>query len=163
MPTSRIYLSNDADGQNYVEESLYFTWVSETSVHGTSATLISLAGPMTNDGEIVDVVLGVVRPALSASGFVSGTVNFDVKINSATCLSVLPAIAMAATSAQAIRTNTNGTTTLTTPAVLNQGSNKFSAGDQICINWNAVSVGSAAAGAAGIGLYATVKVRYNAD
>lgn len=162
MP-ARIYLSNDADGQNFVEDEFHYSWVSETSAHGLSATLLSLCGPMTADGEIVDVVLGVVRPALSASGFVSGTVDFDVKINSATCLSVLPAIAMVATSATAVRVNTNGTAAAATPATINTGSNRFSAGDQICVNYNARSVGSAAAGAAGIGLYAVVKVRYNAD
>lgn len=158
----RIFLSNDDAGQHFVEENLYFKLAGETSVHGNSATLVALAGPLPGTGYISDVVLGVVRPALSASGFVSGTITGDVLINSATCLSTLPKILVATTSAQAIRQNTDNGGALVTAAAINPLSSGFSNGAQLAINYNAQSGGSAAAGAAGVGLYLRVTVRYNA-
>ena len=157
----RIMLTNDEVGSAFAEETFFFNFASETSALAASAVTIPLCAPPVA-GQVVDVVLGVVRPALSASGFVSGTVDFDVKINSVTCLSTKPAIAMVATSALAVRTNTNDGAAAATKAVLN-ASNAFDANDQICVEYNARSVGSAAAGAAGVGLYAAIKVRYTAS
>jgi hypothetical protein len=108
----------------------------------------------------LDVAIGVPVPAVSASGFVSGTVDAQVNINSAAVLSTLPAIAMVGSAGAVARK-----TTLTgggTSAVVNQNSCYFSAGDCISVDYNARSVGSAAATAAGTGLYVGVRVRYTA-
>ncbi len=160
--TDRQFLSNDADSAGYDEHYQTFGFANESSAHTGSATLIPLLGPVDKHGRILEVVLGVARPALSASGFVSGTVEADVNINSATCLSTKPSIAMVATSALAVRRATNVSAAGGTAAVVNLASAKFSAGDQISISYNARSVGSAAAGAAGIGFYVRVKYRYGA-
>jgi hypothetical protein len=160
----RLLLSNDADvGYAYAED--IFSWATplETSAHGFSAVNVPLVGPMPRNGRVVDVILGVAQPALSASGFVSGTVIGNVRINSgANICTTAPSIAMAATSATCIRKATNDVTTGVTPAVLGLASAVFSAGDMIEVDYNAVSVGSAAAGAAGNGAYIAVVVRYDA-
>ena len=160
----RLLLSNDTDKGYYFQEEV-FSWTTplETSAHGFSAVNVPLVGPMPHNGRIVDIILGVAQPALSASGFVSGTVDANVRINSgATICTTAPAIAMAATSATCVRKATNEVTTGVTKAVLGAGSAVFSAGDMIEVDYNARSVGSAAAGAAGNGAYIAVVVRYDA-
>lgn len=164
MPDN-IFLSNDTVGYNANEETFVYNFASETSVLNGSATLIPVGIAKAN-GRVSKVVLGVVRPVLSATGFVSGTTDLDVLINSATCMSTLPAIGMAAASANAVRTATNKpgvNSAAVVSGVVNAASANFSAGDQIAINYNARSVGSAAVGATGVGLYAAVTVRYAAN
>lgn len=159
----RVFLSNDSTittgGIEFDEELLFFNFANETSALTGSATLVPL-GAAKAPGVIADAWISVVTPATSASGFVSGTVDIQVNINSAAVLSTQPAIVMAGSAGQATRKSTiagGGTS-----AVVNTASAAFSAGDAISINWNARSVGSAAAGAAGTGLYATVRLRYSA-
>lgn len=168
--SQRIFLSNDTAtsspniaGYQYDEETFQIS-VNETSVHGganfsaiTQGMFIAKA-----NGTVVDVFLGVVNPALSASGFVSGTVNGTVRINSVDVCSTDPKIDMVATSAGVVRAATNKGSTGATSAVVNAASAAFSTGDQICYEYNTRSVGSAAAGAAGKGLYLGVVVRYSA-
>jgi hypothetical protein len=159
---SALFLSNDAAGYEFAEEIFPFAFASETSVHGVSAAVVSLpCGPMQRAGKVVDVAIGVVRPATSASGFVSGTTTVTLRINSAAVCSTDPAIPMAGSAGQAIRVNTNVSGTGTS-AVVNQASAAFAKGDQLQFDYNCRSVGSAAAGATGLGLYASIKVRYDA-
>jgi hypothetical protein len=158
----RFFLSDDSAnpaGIGYNEE--IFTWnvASETSVMNGSATLLPV-GVMKQNGRIVDAFIGVVAPALSASGFVSGTIDATFRINSAEVLSTLPAIVMAGSAGQATRKSTNAGGGVS--AVVNAASANFSAGDQISFDYNARSVGSAAAGATAKALYASVVVRYAA-
>ena len=162
MP-DRIFLSNDSTitggGIEADEEVFFFSFANESSAHTGSAINVPLANAKAN-GRIVDVWIATVAQAVSASGFVSGTVDATAKINSATVLSTNPAIAMVGSAGAVARK-----TTLTgggTSAVVNVASANFSAGDAITIDWNARSVGSAAAGAAGTGLTVGVKVRYAA-
>jgi hypothetical protein len=159
----RLFLSNDSTvsggGIESDEEVLFFSFANESSALTGSAINVPLGIAKAN-GRIADVFIGVVAPAVSASGFVSGTVDATVKINSATALSTNPAITMAGSAGAATRKSTiagGGTS-----AVVNVASANFSAGDAISIDWNARSVGSAAAGAAGTGLYLGVKLRYAA-
>lgn len=168
----RKFLSNDSTvsggGLQWDEEVLFFQFANESSVHGgsnASATLVPV-GAAKADGVISDVYVGVVLPAVSASGFVSGTLTFGANINSAAVCSTNPAIAMAGSAGQAVRVATNmpanAASGLVTSGVVNAASAAFSAGDQISIQWDSRSVGSAAAGAAGKGLYGAVVLRYNA-
>lgn len=162
MANDRIFLSNDAvgGGIDFNEATFYFGFASESSAAGTaSATLVPLFVAPEN-GRIVDCFVGVVLPAVSASGFVSGTQEANVRINSVQILSTVPAINMAGSAGQAVRKSTNAGGGVS--AVVNWGSATFSAGDQISIDYNSRSVGSAAAGAAGKGLQVGVKVRYSA-
>lgn len=171
MP-SRLLLSNDSTisggGIEYDEEILYFSFANESSATGganASATLVPV-GIAKAAGTIADVFVGTVLPPVSASGFVSGTTIVNARINSAAVCSTTPSIAMAGSAGQAVRVATNmpanAASGLVTSAVINTASAAFSAGDQISIDWNTISVGSAAAGAAGKGLYVGVKLRYNA-
>lgn len=75
-----------------------------------------------------------------------------------------PLIAMAATSATCVRkaTNDDPTPTGVTVGVVDANSAVFSAGDMLTVDYNARSVGSAAAGAAGNAMYVAVVVRYAA-
>jgi hypothetical protein len=170
----RIFASNDGltsaqvVGYEYEERVFHFSLARESSVHGSSATLVPVA-IVDKPGRIVDFYIGVVSPALSASGFVSANISADVRINSAVCCSTQPQlVGPVGSSAQFGRQATNTTFTSAAgkaspvSAVINSASAAFSAGDQISIDYNLVSGGSAAAGAAGTGLYAAVKVRYNA-
>lgn len=157
----RVLLSNDAT-VGYTNDDRIATLnllANETSAHGASAGNVQFFGPLPVNGRIVDFAIGVLQPALSASGFVSGTVNATLRINSATVCSTDPVLTMVATSATCIRQATNQSAANATSAVVNNLSANFSAGDMISIDWNARSVGSAAAGAAGKGLYAMVRYR----
>ena len=158
---SSLFLSNDVAGFSYTEESFVYSFANEASVHGNSAAVVSLAGPMTRAGKVVEVAIGVVKPATSASGFVSGTTTAALRINSAAVCSTDPLIPMAGSAGQAIRQNTNASG-IGTSAVINPNSAAFAVGAQLAFDFNARSVGSAAAGAAGTGFYLNVKVRYAA-
>jgi hypothetical protein len=159
----RQILSNDSTisggGVEFDDEIFTFNFANETSALTGSATLVPIVNAKA-PGVIADVWIGTVAQAVSASGFVSGTVDAQVNINSAAVLSTLPAINMVGSAGQVVRK-----TTLTgggVSAVVNLASASFSAGDAISLNWNARSVGSAAAGAAGAGLYVSVRLRYKA-
>lgn len=158
MP-SEIFLSNDAAGFDYSEETFHYNFISETSVHGVSATRIA-GRMMARAGKVVSVAIGVVAPALSASGFVSGTVDATLRINSAAVCSTDPSIPMAGSAGAVGRKSTNAGGGVS--AVVNPVSATFSKGDQLSLDYNARSVGSAAAGSAGVGFYATFRVRYDA-
>jgi hypothetical protein len=160
-PSALVFLSNDAAGYSFEEAEFTYDFASETSVHGNSAAVIGIAGPMKRAGKIVDVAIGVVRPATSASGFVSGTVTATMRINSAAVCSTDPAIPMAGSAGQAVRVSTNSST-VATSAVVNAASAAFAQGAQLQFDYNARSVGSAAAGATGTGFSLTCRVRYDA-
>ncbi|CAB4142932.1 hypothetical protein UFOVP434_52 [uncultured Caudovirales phage] len=160
MPANN-FLSQDAVGFTFDEEVLYFMTANETSAHGISGATIPV-GIMKKPGRIAAAFVGVGTPAVSASGFVSGTVDAQVRINSATVMSTLPSIAMAGSAGQAGRRATNFGGAGVTSGVVNQASAAFSAGAMISIDYNARSVGSAAATAAGTGVYVGVLVRYEA-
>lgn len=154
-----LFLSNSVAGFDYLEETFSYNFLSETSVHGASAVVIAL-GVMPRAGKVVDVVIGTVRNATSASGFVSATTDVTVRINSAAVCSTDPAIPMAGSAGAAIfkATNASGGTS----AVVNPASADFAKGARLSLDYNLRSVGSAAAGATGTGLYVSVKVRYSA-
>jgi len=157
---SELFLSNATQGFDYNEETFSYTFISETSVHGNSGTRYGLCGAMPRAGKVVDVAIGVVAPAVSASGFISGTVGATVRINSAAVCATDPAIEMVGSAGAVARkaTNAGGGTS----AVITPGSATFAKGDQLAFDYNARSVGSAAAGAAGVGFGVTVRVRYDA-
>lgn len=160
-----IILSNDTTGFSYRDTKFEFAFVSETSVHGNSVARMALGvWPFAaTSGKIIDFGIGVVAPATSASGFVSGTVNATLRVNSGAVCSTNPSITMATSAGQAVRVNTFASTAanqaLAISAIVNAASAQINPGDQIAMDYNAVSVGSAAAGAAGVGLYAYVLVR----
>ena len=166
MP-DKILLSNDAV-RGYGYDTKYITFpilANESSAHTTSAnTLIPIFTAPAN-GRVVDFFIDVVNVALSASGFVSGTVSADLRRNSATVLSTVPAITgPVATSALVVRQCTLGPSAANLQsAVVNQASAVFSAGDQFAINWTMQSGASAAAGASGKGFKATLVVRMAAE
>jgi len=160
MP-SELFLSNTASGYDYNEETFTYNFVSETSVHGNSGTRFSL-GQVPRSGKIVQFEIGVVAPAVSASGFVSGTVGATLRVNSAAVCSTDPTIDMAGSAGAAVRKTSITSATGVIPAAINVASAAFNKGDDLAIDYNARSVGSAAAGAAGVGFYATVRVRYDA-
>lgn len=159
----RLFLSNDSTvsggGIQPDEEIFFFGQASETSALTGSATLVPLTIAKSN-GVISNVIIGVALPGVSASGWVSGTVDATVRINSAAVCSTNPSIAMAGSAGQATRKNT--LTGGGVSAVINTASAAFSAGDQISVDWNARSVGSAAATAAGQGFTGAVVVRWAA-
>lgn len=157
MP-SNTFLSQDASGLTFDEEIVMFNFASETSAHTGSATLVPVKVTH-RAGRVMGAFIGVAAPAVSASGFVSGTVDAGVRINSAVVLSTNPAIVMVASTSLATRKSTNAGGG--TSAVVNANSAAFVAGAQISIDWNARSAGSAAAGAAGAGLYVGVLLRYD--
>lgn len=167
---NRLFLSNDSTvsggGIQPDEEIFTFSFANESSVAVHSAQTLLPVGIAKAAGVISDVFVGVVLPAVSASGFVSGTVGVQANINSAAVCSTSAKINMAGSAGQAVRVATNmpsnAASGLVTSAVINTASAAFSAGDMISINLDTFSVGSAAAGAAGKGLYAGVVVRYNA-
>ncbi len=156
MPANQ-FLSQDTVGFTFDEETLFISLANESSALTGSAIQVP-AGIMKKPGRINNVFIGVGTPAVSASGFVSGTVDAQVRINSAAVLATLPAITMVGSAGAAGRraTNLGGGTS----AVVNQASAAFSAGAMISIDYNLRSVGSAAATAAGTGFYAGVVVRY---
>ncbi len=171
----RKILSNDTvtaplkQGLVADEEVFTFSLANESSALTGSATLVPLTIAKQN-GRITDFVIGVVAPAVSASGFVSANVSATVNINSAACLSTVPVIYGPVTSAGAATrkvTNAVSASAAGNPApvsaVVNQASANFSTGDMISLDYNLLSVGSAAAGTAGKGFYAMVRVRYAAQ
>lgn len=163
IPPDEIVLSNDAAGYRFDTKFIYQGFASESSAHGASTTLTEVfMVPNGYSGEITDIQLGVVLPAVSASGFVSGTVDATLRINSVAICSTNPSIAMAGSAGQAARTTTMGTGTvgLITSGQVNTASASFVAGDQISVDMNARSVGSGAATAAGKGLFLAIKYRF---
>ena len=167
----RFLLSNDSltsaqiPGYQHDEETFYaFPLANESSVHPASAnTLVPIGGPMKANGRVVDFFIGVVQPACSASGFVSGSISATLNINSATCMSTVPAVVAPALSANIVRGATNlAPNSAFISGVVNVNSANFSTGDQLSFNWTTQSGGSAAAGAAGKGLVVGMKVRYAA-
>lgn len=163
----RLQLSNDATtGYAYDERIITFPILAnESSTHvGSTNTLIPIFVAPAN-GRVVDFYISVVNVALSASGFVSGTVSADLRKNSASVLSTVPALTgPVATSALVVRQCTLGPSAANLiSAVVNQASAAFSAGDQFAINGTMQSGGSAAPGAAGKGFVATMKVRLAAN
>jgi|SRR5579871_6416512 len=171
MANDRILLSNDSGSsgggiQNDEQMFFYTPMTSETSAatNATSAQLVPLFQAKAA-GRVVDAFVGLAQTAVSASGFVSGTANANVRINSVGILSTQPAITMAAASAanNRSRSNNSGTSLGTvTSAIVNQNSNTFAQGDQISIDYGFLSAGSAAAGQAATGIYVGVLVRYSA-
>lgn len=163
MANSALFLSNDANGFTYYDDYLWDQpLLNETSAHGASAAMRQLAGPLPRNGNIIDVGIAVAKAATSASGFVSGTVDLTLRLNSAAVCSTVPSILMAGSAGQAIYTATNNSAGNAVSAVVNTASSRFSAGAVLAYDYNARSVGSAAAGAAGTGFYMYAKVRYDA-
>jgi hypothetical protein len=158
MPANN-FLSQDAVGYTFDEEVFYFALANESSALTGSATLVPL-GIAKKAGRIADVFIGVGTPAVSASGFVSGTVDVQARVNSAAVMSTLPSIVMAGSAGAAGRKATNNGGGVS--GVVNQASAAVAKGGMISIDYNARSVGSAAAGSAGTGLYVGVVVRYEA-
>ncbi len=163
----KLFLSNDAT-RGYGFDVKYITFpilANESSAHVTSAnTLVPIWTAPTN-GRVVDFFIDTVNVALSASGFVSGSISADLRRNSGSVLSTTPGLAgPVATSALVVRQCTLGPSAANlTSAVVNQASAAFSAGDQFALNWTMQSGASAAAGAAGKGFKATVVVRMAAE
>jgi hypothetical protein len=150
----------------YEEPYFYNVQVSETSAATatTSAQIVPLF-QAPHPGTIVDVYVGCAQTPVSASGFVSGTILANARINSATVCSTQPSIPMAAASAASNRSRTNNSTTSlasTVSAVVNAASASFLKGDQISIDYGVTSAGSAAAGLGATGIYVGVIARFNA-
>lgn len=157
-----------AQTQYFSLEQTYFynPQVSETSAltNANSAQVVPLF-VANHPGQVVDCWVAVAQTAVSASGFVSGTANANVRINSVGILSTQPSIGMASASAANNRSRSNNSTNsngVVTSAVVNAASNTFSKGDQVSIDYGFLSAGSAAAGLAATGIQVGVAVRYNA-
>lgn len=158
-----IVLSNDPTGTTFYDAYIRGGQINEASAL-TGSFIAPLGGPMHSNGHVVDFWIGVVTPATSASGFVSGTATAAVGINSVSIVSTAPAIKMAGSAGQAVRTNTLTSTAQTVKTVMGPlNSTRFSVGDQLTVAINMISVGSAAAGAAGTGLTWVAKVRFAAN
>lgn len=170
---SRLLLSNDANtapqGQGivYDNDHIYLAGLANaTSAHGTAGvTLAFVAGPMPQGGTIVDFAIGVTGVAISASGFISGNISANLRINSVSCLSTLPALIgpVAGSATQFVKAQTNLCSANGVSAVINTASAAFVTGDYITWDFVAGSAGSAAATVAGAGLWGKVSVRYNAQ
>lgn len=163
----KILLSNDAV-RGYGFDVQYITLPilqNESSAHTTSANTLVPLFTVPANARIVDFYIDTVQVALSASGFVSGTISADLRRNSASVLSTVAAITgPVATSALCVRQCTLGPSAANLQsAVVNQASAQCSAGDQLAVNWTMQSGASAAAGAAGKGFKATVVLRYAAE
>ena len=157
--SANLFLSRDAAGYSFDDNVVFVSLANETSALTGSATLVPAAVTY-RPGRIVDAFIAVATPALSASGFVSGTVDAQVRINSAAVLATQPSIAMAANSAGMGRRATNAGGGVS--AIINPSSASFGRGAMITVDYNARSVGSAAAGVAGNGLMVGVVIRYDA-
>jgi len=166
MP-DRLFLGNDAvRGYGYDERVIVLPILAnESSVHVTSANTLVPVFTCPANGRIVDFYISVVNVALSASGFVSGTVSADLRKNSASVLSTVPAITgPVATSALVVRQCTLGPSAANiVSAQINQASAAVSAGDQLAINWTMQSGASAVPGSAGKGFNAVIRLRMSAD
>lgn len=170
---SRLLLSNDTatapQGQGivYDDDHIYLAlFANATSAHGTAAVSNALvAGPMRQNGTVVDFAIGVTGVAVSASGFVSANVSANLRINSVSCLSTLPALIgpVAGSATQFVRAQTNLCSANGISGIVNAASGAFSTGDYLTVDYVAGSAGSAAATTAGTGLWGKVTVRYNAQ
>ena len=165
----RIFLSNDSSGNAQTgagiwdDEQTFMFAINETSVHGAASMSAATLGQFIakGNGRITDVFVGAPSVALSASGFVSGSLTAQVRINSAVVCATVPALNMKATSS-VIPDYTATNTGTGVSAVLTAASAVFSTGNMISLDWNSFSAGSAAAGQAGKGLYVGIRVRYAA-
>ena len=160
------FLTNDIAGYTYFERHANFGFANESSAHGATAITLQevFTVPGGYSGEIVYFQIGVVLPAVSASGFISGAATAQLRINSVAVLSTQPSIAQAGSAGQAYRVATQFTSGiasgLVTSGVVNTASAAIKAGDQISVDLTAASGGSAAAGAAGKGLYGVITYRF---
>lgn len=167
--SDRILASNDANiSYTFDEEVFTFGLANASSALTGSGGTVFLAGPMKANGRVQDFFIGVGTPAVSASGFVSCNISANLRVNSVSALSTLPAIFGPLGSAGAAgkqQTNVVATSVAGIPAaqsaVVNSASANFSTGDFLLLDYNLLSGGSAAAGAAGVGFWATAKVRYS--
>jgi hypothetical protein len=165
----RIFLSNDSVGggiKTDAQEFFFSPFINETSAVATSSEQLIPFVIAKQNGHIKDLYVGVSQTAVSASGFVSGAVSANVRINSALVCSTGPSVVMASASAANNRTATNSPNNVAgvkTSAVINYQSAQFSAGDMISLDWAAYSAGSAAAGLAMTGPYFGVLLHYYAQ
>ena len=168
MSVDRFLLCNNTSNPKFDDHNiLYNPQVSETSACNnlTSAQSVPLFIASTN-GHIADCFVAVAQTAVSASGFISGYINANVRINGNSCLTTLPSIVQAAASAANSRSRTNNSLSsmaTTVSAVVNASSANFSAGDCISIDYGCLSAGSAAAGQPFAGIYIGVTARYYAS
>ena len=157
----REFTTNDRDttqgGKIYHYEYVAFQpFVNATSAATGSATLVlPTTGVVKASGEVCGFVINVNGPALSASGFVSATISANLRINSVSCLTVLPGVSGPASASA-------GFAFRTISGTVNPASARVNPGDQITLDYNCQSGGSAAAGAAAIGFSAFAIVRYDA-
>jgi len=163
----RLYLGNDSvTGYGFdVREITFPILANESSTHVGSANTLQALWTAPQGGRVVDFYISVVNVALSASGFVSGTVSADLRKNSASVLSTVAAITgPVATSALVVRQCTLGPSAANIQsAVVNAASGSFAAGDQFSLNWTMQSGASAVPGSAGKGFVATMKVRLSSN
>lgn len=161
-----FFLSNTTAGLDFNDRQFtFFKQDSETSVIAASSTNQPGVGPMDRNGRVIGLFIGVSRAALSASGFVSATIDADLRINSgANIMTTKPSIVMLAASAtvalQRVATNYVSAHSAATAGVVNAASGVFSAGDMLEFDYNARSVGSAVPGLTQTGIYIGVTVRF---
>lgn len=157
----RLILTNDSTkSYDYDEELFIGGFVNQTSAHGAAATTHQVVGVAKRPGRIVDAFV-VATPGLSVSGFVSGTVSANVRINSVSALSTLPGIVMATSAGDYIQKATNKTANGATSAVVNSASANFSAGDVITVDFTTQSGNSGTIASVGQGMVVGVLVRYS--
>lgn len=154
----KVLISNATTyGYDYDDKLIHIAGTATgVSVHG-AATMSALGQNVfvaQANGRFTDVGLAAQRMALSASGFVSGTVLATLRINSVAVCSTDPSITMAGSAGAVGQTATNKTATgaNAVSGIVNTASAAFSTGDIITVDWNTFSVGSAAATSSGIGL-----------
>lgn len=162
----RFIATNDAlKSYDFDEEVFQFGLANATSANTGSAQHV-IAFVAKRPGRIADFFVRAV-PAVSASGFTGANISANVRVNSVSALSTLPAIGMAGSnSAGTVKaTNLGGTSAAGNPgpvsAVINSASANFSAGDIVTIDYTLESTGAGAAGTAGTGFAGTIVVRYS--
>lgn len=174
MALDRLDLTDDTVGYSYhdPEHAYHFALLAnDASAHGFSAGNQSLLGPMPAAGRVLDFQIAA-NPAVSASGFVSGTIDALLRLNSANIMTTNPSITMAGSASAVFPQLVVGTNVAQSASaagivflvsgVVNGASASFKQGDYISIDWNARSVGSAAPTTSGKSLRAYVVVRYTA-
>ena len=157
----RLIASNDSTTSYTQDEEVFIGGLANlTSVHGTTATTLQVVGAAKRNGRISDVFL-LGTPALSVSGFISGSISANVRINSVSCLSTLPGIVMATSAGDFLLKATNDGSNGATSAVVNTNSAALSAGDVITVDFTAQSGNSGTIASTGVGQVVAVVVRYS--
>lgn len=159
MPDPRIFTTNDRDSNiagkkydlDYITSPVFINGASGATGSATNFVL----GTAKASGILQGFYITVNGPALSASGFISGSISATCRINSAAALASLPAVAGPASAS-------GGFAWRVISGAVDPNSARVVPGDLITGDYVCQSGGSAAAGAAATGFTMTAILRYDA-